>query len=318
MNIRLRSLLLFSTLMPATYSYGAEPNSYIPLYSGSLLAFFSENATPGQLEIEPYLYQNTLPGSYDENWSFQKTKPIHKIASSLLLETGITQHIDITLFMTATYNQIGNLHTLLYTDMQAYLGFQILLDKKGSFIPDVRFLIGENFPTGTYQKLNPQKMLSDSSGSGAYETSFTFVVAKKFYCFPRHPFNLNFNLQYTLSNKTNVKGYNLYGGGQDSKGTIAPGSEYMTNLSIEYSLTRNWVISTDIHYIHQNKSTFSGNLGVFNPILGLPSSDQFSLAPCLEYNFNQNLGLFIASWFTIAGRNSSKFIRNTFSVYYTF
>ena len=126
------------------------------------------------------------------------------------------------------------------------------------------------------------------------------------------------NLQYTLSNKTNVKGYNLYGGGQDSKGTIAPGSEYMTNLSIEYSLTRNWVISTDIHYIHQNKSTFSGNLGVFNPILGLPSSDQFSLAPCLEYNFNQNLGLFIASWFTIAGRNSSKFIRNTFSVYYTF
>lgn len=144
------------------------------------------------------------------------------------------------------------------------------------------------------------------------------MTAKKFYCFPKHPFNLNFNLEYTLSNKTNVKGCNLYGGATDTKGTISPGSEYMLNLSIEYSLTQNWVVGTDIHYLHQNKSTFSGKPGITNPLVGLPSSDQFSLAPCLEYNYNDNFGLFIASWFTVAGRNSTMFISNTISVDYTF
>lgn len=318
MHTKLRSLLLSSAILSSTYSYAAETTSYTPFYSGTLLAFFSENIAPKQLLIEPFFYQTTLPGTYNQNWSFQKTKPVHELSLSLLLETGITKSIDFTLFLNATYNQIGNLHSLLYQDTQAYLGFQALLDKKGSWTPDVRFLIGENFPTGSYEQLNPPKQLSDSSGSGAYETSFILVTAKRFYCFPKHPFNVNLNFAYTLANKTNVKGYNLYGGATDTKGTISPGSEYLFNLSIEYSLTQNWVIGTDVHYLHQNKSTFSGTLGIINPFVGDPSSDQVSVAPCLEYNYSANFGLFIASWFTVAGRNSDKFISNAISAYWIF
>ncbi|MES2200326.1 MAG: hypothetical protein V4489_09205 [Chlamydiota bacterium] len=325
MHSKLRPLLLFSSILSSSYSYSIEidsppskDTSYTPLYAGSLLAFFSENAAPGQWEIEPYLYQTTLPGIYDQNWSFQKEKSTHELSVSLLLETGITSYLDVTLFMGSTYSQMGNQHTFLYQDTQVYLGFQVLHDTKNSWIPDLRFLVGENFPTGKYQHLIPEKQLSDNSGSGAYETSFFFVVAKTFYCSPKHPFNINFNFEYILPCKTNVKGYNLYGGGSDTRGTISPGKEYMLNLAIEYSLTQNWVIGTDIHYVHQNKSTFSGNPGVINPFIGLPSSDQISLAPCLQYNFNANFGLFIASWFTVAGRNSDKFINNTLSAYWVF
>lgn len=317
MHTKLYSLLSLLAFFSSVYLY-ADPSSYTPIYSGTLLAFYSENISPGQLEVEPYLYQTSISGSYTQNWSFQKSKPIHELAFSLFFETGITKWLDFSLMLNTTYNQIGNLHTPLCSDTQAYLGFQVLTDIKGSWVPDIRLLLGENFPTGKYQHLNPQKQLSDSSGSGAYETSFIFVTKKIFYTFPKHPFNICLNLAYTLLNKTNVKGYNIYGGTFDTKGKILQGAQYMVDLATEYSITQNFVIGTDIHYIHQNRSTFSGNSGDANPFVGFPSSDQLSLAPCLEYNYNNNFGIFGGSWFTVAGKNSYKFITNIITVYWVF
>lgn len=324
MRITLFYLLLFSSIC----SYADQPtpqktndekvNSYTPFYSGTLLAFFSQNVSPGLFDIEPYFFQTTISGFYSNNWSFEKTKPTHDLAATFYLETGITKYVDITLLLNAIYNQYSHFHSLLYQDMQAYLGFQILTDTKGTWIPDVRILVGENFPTGTYQDLDPAKSYSDSSGVGAYSTNFTFVTKKIFYTDPKHPFNICLNLQYFLSNKTNVKGYNVYGGTFDTKGTISPGNGYMVNLSGEFSFTQNLVIGTDIHYLHQNKSTFSGNSGTQNPFVGAYSYDQLSIAPCLEYNFTINFGIFFASWFTVAGRNSDRFITNSISAYWVF
>lgn len=287
-----------------------------------MLAFFSTNVDPGKLCIEPYLFQTTQSGFYNQNGSFKNQKTIHDLSTSLLLETGITSWLDITLFLTTSYNQIGHLHTPLYGDTQAYLGVQLLRDEKNSWIPDVRLLFGEFFPTGKYQHLNPKKQQSDSSGSGSYETAFVFVTRKIFYNFPKHPFNFNLNLEYILSTKTNVDGYNIYGGSFDTKGRVSPGGQYIFNLAMEFSFTRHFVIGMDIDYVHQNKSVFSGNpgLGVNEviPPVGLPSSDLLSLAPTVEYTFNDNFGILGGCWFTVAGRNSTQFVSNVLSVYYMF
>ncbi len=117
MHRQLQPLLLFLSFLSSTCSYADDVSSYTPYYSGSLLSFFSENVAPGQLEIQPYLYQTTQPGNYDQNWSFQKSKTIHELSLLLLFETGITKQVDFTLNLGSTYNQIGNLHTLLYQDM---------------------------------------------------------------------------------------------------------------------------------------------------------------------------------------------------------
>ncbi|MBS0627446.1 MAG: hypothetical protein JSS09_04470, partial [Verrucomicrobia bacterium] len=181
MYAKLYSLLLLSSL----HLYARDSHSYTPIYSGTLLAFYPENTSPGQFEIEPYLYQTTIPGSYTQNWSIQKQQPIHELSFSLFLETGITDWLDFSLMLNTSYNQIRNLHTSLLGDTQAYLGFQVLSDIKGSWTPDIRLLLGENIPTGKYQHLSPQKQLSDSSGSGSYETSLIFVTRKIFYSFPK-------------------------------------------------------------------------------------------------------------------------------------
>lgn len=314
--------LILSVFCLQNCLYSDNTDTYIPLYAGTILAFFPENVDPGCLFVQPYLYVTKKPGFYDENWSFQKQKSINELSPFLLLETGITKYLDISLFMNANYNQIGSHQTILYDDTEMWLGFQILRNQKDSPIPDLRIILGESFPTGKYKNLNPKKLLSDSSGSGCYETFLVLVTRKIFYFFPRHPFNLNLNLQYTMNSKANVEGFNVYGGAGNTNGQVKRGNQFLVDLAIEYSFTRHWVVGMDIQYIHNNKSTFSGNKGILKdgtiPYVGLPSSEQIALAPSLEYNFNENFGVIIGTWFTVTGRNAANFLSGIMSVYYEF
>lgn len=231
-------------------------SSYDPIYAGTLLAFIPENIAPKQVYISSYLSSAWQNGNYNNRGSFYKEPTIRTPSTSLFIETGITSFLDISLNLGTSYSQTKHLQTLCYQDMQVFLGWQFLLDTKGTWIPDLRLVIGENFPTGSYQNLNPEKHLSDSSGTGSYQTLFTLVLQKVFYPFPSHPFNFNINLEYILSTKTAVHGFSIYGGDPSTKGTVSTGDLYIFNLAFEYSLTRNWVLASDIHYSHQNSSPF--------------------------------------------------------------
>ena len=185
-------------------------------------------------------------------------------------------------------------------------GFQILRDNKEDWTPDLRLVLGETFPTGKYQHLNPRKGGSDIFGTGAYVTTAILILAKTFYTDPRHPYNLNLNLYYIQPSGVPIHGTSLYGGSADTRGRAFPNAGFITNLAIEYSLNMNWALGMDIRYVHQNKTTFKGNKGFLNQF-GLPSSEQFSLAPCIEYSWSYYFSTAIGPWFSIAGRNSSAF-----------
>lgn len=92
----LLSLLLLS-IPNLSYSDEKEEEGYKPLYLGTLLAFFSINIDLGNLCLEPYFYQTTQSGFYNQNWSFKKEKIIHDLTIAILLETGITSWLDIPL-----------------------------------------------------------------------------------------------------------------------------------------------------------------------------------------------------------------------------
>ena len=108
-----------------------------------------------------------------------------------------------------------------------------------------------------------------------------------------------------------------YGGNSTTRGVVYPGLESVVNLAIQFSLDRYWVIGTDVHYVHQNKSRFSGKKGNARKV-GLPSSEQWSVAPCLEYSWNENLSVSAGSWFTVGGRNSLNFLSMAGTVFYYF
>lgn len=311
------SLCFASTILHST-AYSEELKSYDPLYAGTLLAFFATNVDPGHLAIQPYLFVTRQPGSYDKNWAYQPQPATNKLSALVLAETGITSFMDLTLQVNESYDRFEHQHFFLYQDTQTFLGFQLARDQKESWTPDFRLLLGESFPTGKYKNLNPNYQLSDSSGSGSYQTSVVLVSRKIFYAIPNHPFNINLNLEYILSSKAHVQGYNVYGGDASTRGKVRVGNQFLTNIALEYSFTRNWVVGLDMRYLHQNKSVFKGNTKEGSASVGTPSSEQFSIAPCIEYNYNANLGVIAGAWFTVAGRNSQSMRSGVLSAFYSF
>ncbi|MBS0615709.1 MAG: transporter [Verrucomicrobia bacterium] len=313
MRIFLALLFLLITLLKPLFSE-EDQNNFEPLYAGTLLAFFPQNIPPGHISVQPYIYYTRTNALYNKHWSPQSIKNVDFTTLSLSLETGITPYLDFTLYLNESYNRFGNRHTLIFTDTSAYLGFQVTRDQKGTSIPDFRILLGETFPTGKYDHLNPKKQGSDISGSGSYQTTFLIVVRKIFYV-PKHPFDINLNLYYILSAPTHVRDLSVYLGGPGTHGTVKPGDQFIVNLAIDYSLTRYWALGLDAHYHHQNRSRFSGK--TLLPA-GLPSSETFSLAPCLEYSYSTDFSLAGGVWFSVAGRNSVQFRSAVFNVYYYF
>jgi hypothetical protein len=83
-------------------------------------------------------------------------------------------------------------------------------------------------------------------------------------------------------------------------------------VGLEYSLTRNWVLATDVLNTYTNKTWFKGRPGVTasgEPAgIGMHSSNRISLAPAIEYNFSDLFGIIAGCWFTVAGRNSGDFV----------
>lgn len=299
-----------------------QDEEYKPIYAGTLLNFYSQNAAPGRLVFEPLFFVTHFYGAYDSNWKKQNQKNVNEVELILSLETGITDFIDFNLIVGGFYTHIDGFSSWRYEDTWALFGFQISSDIKDTWIPDFRIVVGQTYPTGKFEKLNPEKNLSDASGSGSVTTYLIAVWQKIFYTFPKHPFNINLNIWTLFPNELSVRGFNVYGGGFETKGRVNPGMEYVASLGVEVTLDKHWEIGTNVFYLHTNSASFKGDRGVtldgLPAKVGLPSSEQLSLAPSLEYNFNQNMSMAGGAWFTVAGRNSEAFVSAILEYFYYF
>jgi hypothetical protein len=133
-----------------------------------------------------------------------------------------------------------------------------------------------------------------------------------------HYLSARLYFSYFFLAPVHVKGFNVYGGGFETKGKVRPGNVFNTILGLEFSLTQRWALALDITHSYQNKTRFSGNQGILKigegAIVGGPSKNQISLAPAIEYNFSENVGVIAGAWFTIAGRNSTEFVSGVIAV----
>ena len=162
-----------------------------------------------------------------------------------------------------------------------------------------------------------EKGFSDG-GAGAFETDLGVVFGRLIHVRGIHYLNSRLSVSYAIPSNVHVKGFNNYGGGFGTKGLVKVGNSITTLLGLELNMSLNWALALDVAYAYGNKTRFSGRKG-FNPdgshaSVGGPSFNQVSLAPALEYNFNESVGIIAGAWFTVAGRNSSQFATGVVAV----
>ena len=292
-----------------------------PWYAGPLLTGSAHILGPGLWNIQPYLFVTTEYGTYNNKRQTTNTPNTIVVNVPVTLQAGIFKWLDASLTVQGFYNYTQGQHSTHWGDTT--LGIGIGLVEEGPYLPAFSIQLNQSFPTGKYENLDATKLGTDSTGSGAYQTSFGLNFTKVvWWWLLEHPMCFRAAFAYKLSTTVPVHGFHAYGGGFDANGKVRPGNVINIDIGYEFSFTQKWVIATDFVYVYQNETTFNGIAGTSltgDPAPNsLPSSDQLSLAPALEYNPTPNLGIVGGVWFTVWGRNSAEFISGVFTTTYTF
>lgn len=294
----------------------SEP--YIPWFTGPLLAPSGTVVPLGDINIEPYVYVVAFKGSYAPDWKSHSAPIFWSYVFDTYIQVGIAPRVDLTLSVLGKYNKTHGKHSWGIGDSFAALGIQIL--DETTYIPNIKLTFQELFPTGTYNYLNPENLLTDAMGGGSYVSTFGVIVAKLIPLQPKKYLNFRLATAVSFSSAVRLKGMNFYGGVPSTRGTYYPCKQLEIDLSLEYNLSRNWAWALDVFYIYGTKSSFHGKNGenIFSSLGGQLSSpaSQFSLAPAIEYNWTKSFGLIAGCWFSIAGSNSFIFRNGVIAVNY--
>lgn len=310
----MKKFFIFICLIPfLLLSDVKKEKAYTPWYTGPLISTGADNITLDDLYIQPYLYYQNL---------YTKPFSTFNFTAQIEFEAPITNYFDFTLYLTGMYNEVKNQQSLLFADTAAAFGIQLLRQEEFTYKPSIRLKINQNFPTGKYSDLNPEKLGADISGSGYYTTSISLVFGKTQYWFFYHPIAWIVNTSVLLPSTTKVKNFHRYGGGFKTQGKIKEGYGFAEDVAVQYSFNQRWVFTIDFIYFYLSKGIFKGNPGF--DLLGNVANNgsdelqQITLAPGLEYNFNINFGVLGGVVFSVWQKNIPKIVSGIISVAFTF
>lgn len=291
-----------------------EEKEPIPWLTGPLLTPAAHVVPNGHYNIQPYLFTTTNYGVYDAQWDTQSIPNIYNIMTQIVTQFGMPWDCDFTIIPSWSWNHTHGASHWVLNDLQFSLEHQLLYDQKGKWWPAIKLELAASIPIGRYRKLNPHAKATDIGGVGSWLPSVSIAMSRLFWWGGHFFFAPRLNVQYTIPNSVHVSDISIYGGGKHTRGKVYPGQIFQALFGFEFALSQNWAIANDISYTHINKSRFKGRRGNALNRVGLPSSEQFSLAPAIEYNWTENYGVIAGAWFSVAGRNIPTFASAVISV----
>lgn len=294
-----------------------------PWYTGPLLTPSASLMPQGAGNFQPYIiFQDTFASYNEDRKSVGLDHNVLTLLQPSTLQTGVTPSTDFILSWSEVVNWQDGHTGGGFGDIGTSYGFQIL--KQTRYIPAAKFTINQTFPTGKYRNLSTNGLGLNATGGGCYATQFQFAVSKLFLWDTAHPFNTRFFVGYKLSTTAHVRNFNAYGGGFGTRGKVRPGNTFSADIGLELSIDQNWVVTNDIVYQYSESTKFHGTPGTTTRDGHTPAStgkgfsDQLSLAPAFEYNWNENIGIIAGVQFTVYGRNSANFAAGQVSVSWSF
>lgn len=222
-------------LASAEAEFQEAKKMFNPWYTGPLLTPSAHVLPVGNYLIQPYVFFVQNYAHYDEHGHSHSVPHLNQIKPSLSpFQYGITEWMDGTLSFGGVRNhQQGQTHWD-WSDTTASFGFGLL--NESAYRPAIKFVVQESFPTGNYQKFHPKKANVASTGSGSFETQFSLNISKVVWWASLHPMNFRTSFNYTVNSNVHVKGFNTYGGGLGTRGTVKGGTHLRLILDTNIAL----------------------------------------------------------------------------------
>lgn len=310
-----------------------------PWFTGPLLAEAAETIPLGHWNFELFNFFTTSNAIYGKDRRIVKTDPNSNTQIVPQISYGLTDDLDFELDPMFIQNKTDKKIHNDVGDTTAILGMQLIRQKENSWRPDLRVTLEEILPSGHYDHLLESNYGTDSTGMGSYQTTLGFNFQKLQHITKENYLNSHLSFSYLYASSVKISGISTYGGNALTHGQVKPGSLYTLDLAEELSLTQHWVAVLEGFMQYQQADRFFGEYGQISNRLtpdikkhlkarlaalfptrrnisalfldsakiGNGTMNLFSLAPAIEYNFSDNYGLIAGSWFSIYGKNVSKF-----------
>lgn len=292
-----------------------------PWFTGPLLAPSAHTVPARHYDVETYVNFFSFTGAYEGNWHALSTPNFYSLNLYVLGQVGLTSFLDFTGALQGFYQFTEGERSVQFGDIPFGFDIQLLNETPQGWWPSMKLGLVASAPTGKYKNADPDKLGTDLVGSGNWRPGVNLVLGRLYQVAQNHFFGPRLAFNYTVPTPLHVSNINTYGGAEGTSGTVFPGNYFWVDFGAEYNFTQRWAFAIDLYYQHWNKNRFKGNTGFIEPtvpaVVTKAAAEQFSIAPALEYNWSSYIGIIGGVWFTVGGRNSSRFITGSlaFNVY---
>lgn len=294
-------------------------------WTGPMLANTAATAAPGHFLIEPYLYDVIGEGRYDGAGARRGGAHANGFGSQTYVVYGLADRLAVGVIPAAGFNTVsgspGSAGPGL-GDASLLVQYGLTRFHAGSWMPATAVNVQETFPTGRYDRLGDRP--SDGFGSGAYTTALSFYSQTYFWLPNGRILRMRFNVSQAFSSNVHVEDASVYGTAAGFRGSARPGSSFSVDAAWEYSMTRSWVLASDVFYRRGGNTRLTGtNLLDANGVQNAPgiqlssgTSDTFGVAPAIEYSWTARLGVLLGARVVAAGRNTAATITPALAINY--
>ncbi len=272
-------------------------------WTGPLLAPNAATLPQGHWLVEPYVYDVMTYGRFDRDGTLRSAGAAHDIGSQTYIEYGLVNRFTLGLIprlglYESSAGQGSSGFTVGDITLQGALGLTQF--RPDGWMPATSLVIGETFPTGKYDRLDGRT--DGALGSGAYSTTVSLYSQTYFWMPNGRILRARLDLSYQVSRWASVHGASVYGTSGGFDGRAHPGPSFVGDLAFEYSVTRSWVLATDVDWEHDGNTRVEGVSPPY-PVQNLGSDDLLYLAPAIEYNWSARMGVIAGARVAAMGRS---------------
>lgn len=292
--------------------HAEEQGPVSPWFTGPLLAPAASVTPSDHFNVQPYYFHTTVSGKYGSDWHCQSIDKIYTNVFQVVAQLPVAPKVGFAISPQIIWNTTHGHTSFGFGDLPMILAFQLIPASQQTWKPALKLGLGVIAPVGKFDNLDPNRYNTDGIGLGSWFPNVSLVSSSTIQLGQSiHFLSIRIATAYIIGTSAHVKKNNTYGGDLTTDGWVYPGNIFKLDISLECNLSQNWAVAMDTLYIHNNKTRFSGKT---KASMRIPSGENFSIAPALEYNFNKNIGLIGGAWITLGGRNAAQFTSGVISI----
>jgi hypothetical protein len=263
-------------------------------FTGPLLAPSPPPPAHDRFAIEPYLMMSRGAGGFDGDGAFAaRPGGSDRLIELTVFKYGLTDNLALQLLPGFARAQDG---TSGFTDLPVQLEYRWFgRTDTGFWHPSLTTTLSVIVPVGPYQNL---RHAEDGFGTGAYRASGQLLLQSLFTTFGYAHRMRAWATWAAPLESVGVTGISAYGTAAGYSGTALPGASTELGIADEFGLDQRWALALDVVQDFAGPPHLSG-------LPPGPGSSSFVLAPAIEYNFADWIGMIVGVQFTAAGHNTS-------------